>query len=398
MGYMIGDFFETFDAYFAGTNVYLMGQEYPAGYFASAFLNVEKETFERIRIAGRDFLEEFEVYLTARTISAGGMAQQAMEKLYRELSSLPGYQQLNPPQQREYAPPLLRSLRAYPEEADLYITLGTKERESMLAWQKRIKDFPWDMEHFQMIFQELMQLFFNRQYERTPFGYAKLYAGYCRDKRKAREYIDSVYYSICDDEEDLPWDIADYTKEDIVKERREKEIEFKKRYPFEDINAKVTYRLEGDPKDPDKIIIAEVFTFEHLEDFIKMDFMQGLSVGHIPRICANCGRYFLLDHGYDTRYCNEIDPKDPSHRTCRVVGAKKTMMRKGPRKRGAVKLSDGVVKEYTRAYNRLKKRHARGGISDEEWSFQAVKLRDMRDAAAREEISVKQLREYCAKV
>lgn len=47
----------------------------------------------------------------------------------------------------------------------------------------------------------------------------------------------------------------------------------------------------------DEYIIAERKVFRSLGGFLNADFYHALSVGHTPRLCHNCERYFLLTEG-----------------------------------------------------------------------------------------------------
>lgn len=93
-------------------------------------------------------------------------------------------------------------------------------------------------------------------------------------------------------------------------------------------------------------IIAERIAFDTIVGFLNSDLFKALAIGHAPRKCHNCGRYFLLSSGYNTCGCNEIDPNDPKGRTCRKVGAH--------RKEPAKENKSPAEIEYTRAYGRLK--------------------------------------------
>ena len=53
---------------------------------------------------------------------------------------------------------------------------------------------------------------------------------------------------------------------------------------------------------------------------LRADFFEGISVGHAPKRCAICGRWFLTTDARHTKYCSEICPTDPLGRKCRVVG------------------------------------------------------------------------------
>lgn len=61
----------------------------------------------------------------------------------------------------------------------------------------------------------------------------------------------------------------------------------------------------------------------HYVSFVGMfrsDLFEGLCVGHAPRKCPICGRWFLTTDARHTKYCNGLAPGDRYGRTCRQVG------------------------------------------------------------------------------
>ena len=61
----------------------------------------------------------------------------------------------------------------------------------------------------------------------------------------------------------------------------------------------------------------------HYVSFVGMfrfDLFEGLSVGHAPRKCPICGRWFLTTDARHTKYCGGFAPGDPKGRTCRQLG------------------------------------------------------------------------------
>ena len=53
---------------------------------------------------------------------------------------------------------------------------------------------------------------------------------------------------------------------------------------------------------------------------LRFDLFEGLSVGHAPRKCPICGRWFLTTDARHTKYCGGVAPGDPKGRTCRQLG------------------------------------------------------------------------------
>ena len=61
----------------------------------------------------------------------------------------------------------------------------------------------------------------------------------------------------------------------------------------------------------------------HYVSFVSMfrsDLFEGLMIGHAPRKCPICGRWFLTTDARHTKYCGGFAPGDPKGRTCRQVG------------------------------------------------------------------------------
>ena len=61
----------------------------------------------------------------------------------------------------------------------------------------------------------------------------------------------------------------------------------------------------------------------HFVSFVGMlraDLFEGLCVGHAPRKCPICGRWFLTTNARHTKYCGGLAPGDKVGRTCRQIG------------------------------------------------------------------------------
>ena len=81
-------------------------------------------------------------------------------------------------------------------------------------------------------------------------------------------------------------------------------------------NASVQYASAGEP--PQLLRRMNYVSFVGL---LRSDFYEGLIIGHAPRKCAVCGRWFLTLDARRTKYCGGLDPGDAHGRTCRQVGA-----------------------------------------------------------------------------
>ena len=61
----------------------------------------------------------------------------------------------------------------------------------------------------------------------------------------------------------------------------------------------------------------------HYVSFVGMfrsDLFEGLCVGHAPRLCPICGKWFLTTDARQTKYCGGLAPGDNRGRTCRQIG------------------------------------------------------------------------------
>lgn len=52
----------------------------------------------------------------------------------------------------------------------------------------------------------------------------------------------------------------------------------------------------------------------------RSDLFEGLCVGHAPRKCPICGKWFLTTDARQTKYCGGLAPNDKLGRTCRQIG------------------------------------------------------------------------------
>ena len=52
----------------------------------------------------------------------------------------------------------------------------------------------------------------------------------------------------------------------------------------------------------------------------RSDLFEGLCVGHAPKKCRICGKWFLTTNARHTKYCGGYAPGDKLHRTCRQIG------------------------------------------------------------------------------
>lgn len=69
--------------------------------------------------------------------------------------------------------------------------------------------------------------------------------------------------------------------------------------------------------------VAKLVKQMHYVSFVGMfrsDLFEGLCVGHAPKKCKICGKWFLTTNARHTKYCGGYAPGDKLHRTCRQIG------------------------------------------------------------------------------
>ena len=69
--------------------------------------------------------------------------------------------------------------------------------------------------------------------------------------------------------------------------------------------------------------VAKLVKRMHYVSFVGMfrsDLFEGLCVGHAPKKCPICGRWFLTIDARHTKYCGGLAPGDQRGRTCRQIG------------------------------------------------------------------------------
>ena len=69
--------------------------------------------------------------------------------------------------------------------------------------------------------------------------------------------------------------------------------------------------------------VAKLVKRMHYVSFVGMfrsDLFEGLCVGHAPKKCKICGKWFLTTNARHTKYCGGYAPGDNLHRTCRQIG------------------------------------------------------------------------------
>ena len=116
--------------------------------------------------------------------------------------------------------------------------------------------------------------------------------------------------------------------------------------------------------------LVEKMYFDHLADFIYVEFMKGLQKGFVPKRCANCGRWFLQEPGLTYNYCSQVAPGE-TELTCRDIGSRASF-------RDKVRNNE-IWQIHQRAYKKYFARTKKGTMTRTEfeaWAREAEELRD----------------------
>ena len=133
--------------------------------------------------------------------------------------------------------------------------------------------------------------------------------------------------------------------------------------------------------------IFEYYETEHLQTLLKLDFYKGLETGHLIRKCELCGRLFLLQKGYHTKYCDSPNPDNPRY-SCAQLGYRM----RGVKEAAADSL---LTQALSRCYQRIDKDKARGIITAEELYHEARTQPGMPYEVFNESLATKNLYPLC---
>ena len=91
----------------------------------------------------------------------------------------------------------------------------------------------------------------------------------------------------------------------------------------------------------------------------RADLFEGLCVGHAPRKCAVCGKWFLTTDARHTKYCSGYAPNDKRGRTCRQVGNLRG------REQRELAADHPIRKIYTKRFNTITQYLGRGTLDEQ---------------------------------
>lgn len=70
----------------------------------------------------------------------------------------------------------------------------------------------------------------------------------------------------------------------------------------------------------DKAVLVKRMHYVSFVGMFRSDLFEGLCVGHGPKKCPICGRWFLTLDARHTKYCGGLAPEDARGRSCRQIG------------------------------------------------------------------------------
>ncbi len=313
--------YDQFTVFFYGDHVYIGGKEFPTGQCAVDTLNLDESVLDEIDRRVQEFIPAAQALLAEKTDSAAALAQERLNAVWDLIFTLPVYRGLPMDEENSYR--LFERLMADEEKLAQVqdpASEGHAMYQEMLAALSRFAD---DLREFRQHISLMADQYFEPLKRRNADAYAGAY---------------SFFYAHM-----------------LSIGAHQFHEEFQQSFPME-----VSFVPMMQPTKEETIFVAEKATFGSLTDFLRTEFYRGLALGNAPRRCHNCGRYFLLTHGYDARYCNNIAPGE-TVRTCRKVGAHRKEARSRANRTPA-------EVEYSRTYNRLKQRKNRKKISVDEWN------------------------------
>lgn len=346
-----------FAAAFAGDCVVLEENSYPVGKFAVDVMSLTKKELRAIRESAFQYQRRISTCLGERRRKELLTALDGARTLARQI-----------PVYRELGDQAFVHGGISGSEMDALFQPGAY-REGAERWLTRLSELPGALERFQRCAVSYADEYLSHLTERTPSAYANAWSAFQLRLRLE----DDVAYG----------EATEYEGEELLRYRERYQDEVRRRYLQTSFNIGASYKTIPHPKREGESVLAEEVFCEELETFLTLDLIRGFMAGHIPRRCDHCGRFFLLDSGYDIRYCENEAPDVPG-KTCSQVGAHSKERRRSR--------EDPIIGEYKRAYNRLKTRKNRGQLTPDDWNRQVAEIQDLRDATKQGTISLTDLK------
>ncbi len=344
--------YDEFSVLFWEGNVMLgEGASFPLGQMTTDFLNLDVKILQEIHRRARDFVKDARTLFRDKNNGAVIPVQEKLNAVWDVIFDLPFYRSLplNIYGARNLFPALLQDKAVWND----LMKDGSERNKAFMVFIDKLEYFAQSIENFRGQIANMLELYFEKLPRRNSEAYAVTYAKYFREMIGGGDMLSIGQ-------------------------------EFEQGF-----NLKVKFVPLLHPTEKGKPILAEETEFSYLSFFLYTDFYRGLIAGNIPRRCHNCGRYFLLNKGYDTCYCNNIAPGE-TEKTCRKVGAHKKEARKEGKTPARL--------EYDKVYNKLKTRRARGKLSVDEWNAAVATALEYKDKAEAGKITDLELKDIYDKM
>ena len=194
MIYYNDHFFERFDVLFGKKSSIVAGEEYPLGYFATEAMELDAAVFEELKKLTQQASQEFDMFLTARTVSGAGMAIQALDRAWELVRQLPLYNKIPYRKGRgSSVNGIVRELRSGEQNLDRMLTVGTSENETLRRWRGMYDRLADDLQRFRYDTDDMLTDYFEELPSRRPEAYAAAF-------ESCMESFREIYMQTEDDE------------------------------------------------------------------------------------------------------------------------------------------------------------------------------------------------------
>lgn len=302
--------------------VFFNEKPFPAGFFATAAMNVSGDTYDDLREASFELLflldkwrknEQTDIkVLYPQLLSAG-------KKVLEQVWNIPPYFYLDRSKEEEV---LLRRLSP---DADIDVS-DPKSDEGIFirAYIYRMASLPVALDHFNC----------------AAWYFTLNFLQYL-EKRDANHFTVAAYD--CFQSEEFGKLMEAYMGN----------VPVQRFSLLPDMHGAFVFARNPNPKKKEMVFVNR-FCFDYLVDFYSYDLFNGLSWGHAPSMCHNCGKYFLTTTVRTPKYCDGIAPQDANY-TCRQYGAMKNQKDKN--------VSHPVYRIFNTRAGTIRTHYRRGKIS-----------------------------------
>ena len=195
MIYYNDHFSERFDVLFGKKSSIVAGEEYPLGYFAAEAMELDASIFEELKKLTHQASQEFDMFLTARTVSSAGMAIQELNRAWEVVRQLPLYNKIPYREGRgSSVGGVVRALRSDEQKLDRMLTVGTTENEMLRRWHGMYDRLADDLKRFRYDTDDMLTDYFEELPSRRPEAYAAAY-------ESCMESFREIYMQTEDDED-----------------------------------------------------------------------------------------------------------------------------------------------------------------------------------------------------